>query len=283
MAREPMIGLHVSIAGSLDLAFDRALEVGCTTFQMFTRNPRGWKFSPLTDEQVSAFIEKRRKTAFRKIVDHMPYLPNLASPERATMKASRHALCEEVKRCDSLGIEYVVTHLGSHLGKGTMVGVRNVAEACSEAIAGSDGETMILLENMAGQKNCVGSRFEELRQIIDLVGNSERVGVCLDSCHLFASGFDLTTEKAVEQTMGLFDELVGYDRLKVVHLNDSKGPLGSNLDRHENIGKGKIGRRGMRALLHYKGILDRPIVLETPYRDLRRERESMATVRKLIR
>lgn len=277
-----MIGLHVSIAESLDLAFDRAVEAGCTTFQIFTRNPRGWKFKPLADEQISAFLEKRRSSKFRKVVAHMPYLPNLASPDRVTTKASRHALNEEVRRCDLLGIEYVVTHLGSHLGKGTMVGVRNVAEACSEAIAGSRGDTTILLENMAGQKNCVGARFEELKQILDLVGKSERLGVCLDSCHAFASGFDLSSRAAVEQTMRIFDELVGYERLKVVHLNDSKGPLGSGLDRHENIGKGKIGRMGMKAFLRYPGILERPIILETPYRDLRGERESMATVRGLL-
>ena len=277
-----MIGLHVSIAGSLDLAFDRALEAGCSTFQMFTRNPRGWKFNPLTEEQVSAFTDKRRKTSFGKIVDHMPYLPNLASPDRATIKASRHALKEEVKRCDALGIEYLVTHLGSHLGKGTMSGIRNVADACREALAGSSGETTILLENMAGQKNCVGARFEEIRQILDLTRRSERMGVCLDSCHAFAAGFDLSSEDAVVHTMGMFDALVGYENLKVVHLKDSKGPLGSNLDRHENIGKGKIGRSGLKAFLRYKGLLERPIILETPYRDLKGERESMAAVRKLL-
>lgn len=282
MNPEPMIGLHMSIAGSLDLAFDRALEAGCTTFQIFTRNPRGWKFKPLTEEQVAAFTEKRRKTSFSKIVDHMPYLPNLASPDRATMKASRKALSEEVRRCDLLGIEYLVTHLGSHLGKGTMVGVRNVAEACNEAIGGSSGGTTILLENMAGQKNCVGARFEELRQILDLVKSRERVGVCFDTCHAYASGFDLSSSDAVERTMGMFDDLVGYERLKVVHLNDSKGQLGSNLDRHENIGKGKIGRAGMKAFLHRRGILERPIILETPYRNLRDERESMSAVRRLL-
>jgi deoxyribonuclease IV len=281
MTRQPMIGLHVSIAGSLDLSFDRALEAGCTTFQIFTRNPRGWKFSPLKADEVSAFAEKRKKTGFEKIVAHMPYLPNLASPVRATVKASRHALDEEVKRCDALGIEYVVTHLGSHLGKGTMVGVRDVAEACNHAIEGSGGTAMILLENMAGQKNCVGARFEELKMILDLV-KSDRVGVCFDTCHAFAAGFDLASQAAVEQTMGVFDELVGYERLKVVHLNDSKGPLGSNLDRHENIGKGRIGRAGMKSFLHYRGVTDRPIILETPYRDLKGERESMGTVRRLL-
>lgn len=282
MPREPMVGLHVSIEKSLDLAFDRAEEIGCTTFQIFTRNPRGWKFRPLVEEQVAAFLEKRKKSGFRKVVAHMPYLPNLASPDRAMMKASRRTLDAEVKRCDSLGIDYLVAHLGSHMGKGSVAGIRNVADACNEALAGGGG-TEVLLENMAGQKNSVGARFEELRQILDLIRNDSRSGVCFDSCHAFASGFDLAGPETVENTMGMFDELVGYDRLKLVHLNDSKGPLGGKLDRHENIGKGMIGERGIRSLLHYRGITERPIILETPYRDLRTEKESIATVRRLLR
>ena len=164
---EPMVGLHISSAGSLDLVFDRALELGANTFQMFTRNPNQWKFKPISDETVSAFREKRRNSGFARIVDHMPYLPNLASPEKSTMKISRYTLDEEVRRCDTLGIDYLVIHLGSHLGKGAAVGIANVAGACDQAIAGSDGKTMILLENMAGQKNSVGARFEDIRGILD--------------------------------------------------------------------------------------------------------------------
>lgn len=280
---ELMLGLHVSIADSLDSAFDKAAEIGCTTFQIFTRNPRGWKFKPLIEEQVAAFLERRRRSGFKRIVDHMPYLPNLASPDKAMMRASRKTLDAELKRCDALGIDYLVAHLGSHMGKGSMVGIRNVAEALNEAIAGSTGETTVLLENMAGQKNSVGARFEELRQILDLVKKSGRVAVCFDTCHAFASGFDFTGPAAANNTMGMFDELVGYDRLKVVHLNDSKGPLGSHLDRHENIGKGKIGERGMKSFLRFPGITERPIILETPYSDPRTMKESLATVRRLLR
>lgn len=278
-----MLGLHVSIEQSLELSFDRAEEIGCTTFQIFTRNPRVWKFKPLSEGLVTAFRDRRKKSSIRKVVAHMPYLPNLASPDKATMKVSRLSIDEEVKRCDALGIDYLVAHLGSHLGKGTMAGVRNVAGACNEALAGSSGDTILLLENMAGQKNSVGSRFEELGRILDLVNKSDRVGVCVDTCHLFAAGFDLSSPEAVGPTMGLFDEEVGYDRLKVVHLNDSKGTLGSNLDRHETIGKGRIGVKGMKAFLRYEGILERPIILETPYKDLKGMKESIATVKKLIR
>jgi deoxyribonuclease-4 len=277
-----MVGLHVSSAGSLDLAFDRAQELGATTFQVFTRNPNQWKFKPLADETVAAFRDKRKISGIARVVDHMPYLPNLASAERSTKKISRYTLGEELKRCDVLGIDYLVIHLGSHLGKGSAIGVANIAEACVEALGGSDGKTSILLENMAGQKNCVGARFEELRAILEKVGKTERVGVCLDSCHLYAAGFDLGSEEAVNNTMRLFDDVVGLGRLKVVHLNDSKGALGSRLDRHENIGKGRIGRKGVRALLHYPGISERPLIMETPYEEIKTMKQSIRLVRTLL-
>ena len=278
-----MLGLHVSISGSIDLAFDRAAEVGATTFQIFTRNPNQWKFKPIPKEVAGTFREKRKAGGFRKIVDHMPYLPNLSSSERGIMRLSRQTLDEEVKRCDELGIEYLVTHLGSHLGGGTMLGVRNLSEAINEALAGSDGDTMILLENMAGQKNSVGSRFEDLRLIIDRVKRSERVGVCLDSCHAFAAGFDLTGPEQVKRTMELFDETVGEERLKVLHLNDSKGSLGSGLDRHENIGEGKIGKKGMRALVGHDYISKKVLIMETPYEDVKDMKLSMKSARSLFK
>jgi len=280
---EPMVGLHISSAGSLDLAFDRAQELGANTFQMFTRNPNQWKFKPIADEIALTFREKRKSSGFARVVDHMPYLPNLASPEKSTMKISRYTLDEEVKRCDSLGVDYLVIHLGSHLGKGAAVGISNIAGACDQAIAGSEGKTMILLENMAGQKNSVGARFEEIRGILDRTRVGERVGVCLDTCHLHAAGFDIGSDEAVSNTMGLFEQVVGFERLKVVHLNDSKGALGSRFDRHENIGKGKIGRKGIRAFLHFPGVRERPLIMETPYEDINAMKVSIRLVRTLLR
>ena len=281
MSKELLIGFHVSIKDSLSSAFDGATELGCTTFQIFTRNPRGWKFRPLDEEEVSSFLERRRQTSFKFVVAHMPYLPNLATPVKALMRKSRSSLGEEVKRCDSLGIDYLVAHIGSHMGKGTMVGVRNVAEACDEALEESTGKTVLLLENMAGQKNCVGARFEELRLILDLVKKRKRVGVCLDTCHLLAAGFDMTSKEAVERTMSLFDELVGLKEIRVVHLNDSKGPLGGALDRHEHIGLGQIGREGFRAFLHHDSVTDLPLLMETPVDDRRRDAQNLQTVKRL--
>jgi deoxyribonuclease-4 len=278
-----MVGLHVSIAGSLESAFDRAAELGANTFQIFTRNPNQWKFKPIPDDIAGSFKERRTKSGVRRVIDHMPYLPNLASPDKAAMKISRFSLDEEVKRCDALGIDYLVVHLGSHLGKGIAVGISNVAEACNEALSGSGGKTSILLENMAGQSHSVGSRFEELKAILDKVKVDDRIGVCFDSCHAYASGFDLRDKAAVEHTMGLFGEVVGLDRLKVVHLNDSKGALGSRLDRHENIGKGNIGRKGIRDFLHHPGISERPLIMETPYDEIKTMEQSIKLVRTLLR
>jgi len=279
---KPQIGFHVSVSKSLDSAFDLATELGCTTFQVFTRNPRGWNFKPLVDDQIAAFHEKRKNSEFRYLIDHMPYLPNLASSDKGTMKKSRDALDAEVRRCDDLGIEFLVVHLGSHGGKGAAAGMRNIAGAAKHALGASEGKTTILLENMAGQKNCVGARFEELRAILDQAGWPERMGVCLDTCHAFAAGFDLASKAAVEESMGKFDELVGLEHLLAVHLNDSKGPIGSHLDRHEHIGLGKIGPEGFRAFLGYRGILDRPIIMETPIDDVRGQEADLKFVRKLL-
>ena len=276
----PQFGLHVSIAGSLDQAVDRALEVGATTFQMFTRNPNQWKYAPIPGETASAFREKRKKGGFERVTVHMPYLPNLASSEPGTRRPSRGSLDAEAARCDELGADYLVIHLGSHLGAGSAAGIRNVTEAVNGAAARSSDVT-ILLENMAGQKNCVGARFEELRMILDGVKEGGRAGVCLDTCHAFAAGFDLAGKEAVERTLGLFDEIVGYDRLKVIHLNDSKGALGSHLDRHENVGRGRIGPKGMKAIFAYPGVLERPLIMETPFADDKAAARSLAYVRKL--
>jgi endonuclease IV/intein/homing endonuclease len=172
----------VSISGSIELAVDSALEMGCTTFQMFTRNPRQWAFKPLADEQVQAFRGKRRKAGFEKVVAHMPYLPNLAASDGQYQKKSRDSLRAEVGRCSLLEIDYLVAHIGSHMGKGTMVGVKNVIGACNEALEANPGKAMLLIETMAGQSHSVGSRFEELRLILDGVKDSKRMGVCFDTC-----------------------------------------------------------------------------------------------------
>jgi deoxyribonuclease IV len=280
--KEPQIGFHISISGSIDMAVDRALEGGCTTFQIFTRNPRGWNFKPLDESEAASFADKRKRAGFKKVIVHMPYLPNLAASEKLLMKKSRASLREEVSRCGKLGVDYVVAHIGSHAGKGSMVGVRNVAEACNEALDANPNNTTILIENMAGQKNSVGARFEELRLILDGVNQKDRIGVCFDTCHAFAAGFDLSNKAGVESTFDLFDSAVGLKNIKVVHLNDSKGPLGGNLDRHDHVGMGKIGADGFRAFLRQGHISSLPMLMEVPQDERRSDADELTFVRGLI-
>ena len=280
--KEPQVGFHVSISGSIDQSVDRALAVGCTTFQIFTRNPRAWNFKPLGESEAAAFAEKRRKAGFKKVTVHMPYLPNLATSDKLWLRKSRVSLREEVSRCGELGVDYLVAHIGSHMGKGSMAGVRNVSEACNEALDANPNDTMILIENMAGQKNCVGARFEELGLILDGVTQKDRVGVCFDTCHAFAAGFDLSTKEGVESTLDLFGSAVGVRHLKVVHLNDSKGPLGGNLDRHDHVGMGRIGAKGFRAFLHHKAISGLPLLMEVPQDDRRSDPDELKFVRRLL-
>lgn len=274
------VGLHVSIAGSIDNAVDNARESNCDTFQIFTRNPRGWRFGDLDPEEVKSFKEKLRQTGIGPVVSHMPYLPNLACPEDELYEKSEATLLAEIDRCEQLGVSYVVTHLGSHLGRGREVGLERLSNALNLA-AKRARDTQVLLENMAGQANSMGSTFKDVREILDSVKRKERVGVCLDTCHCYAAGQDLHTDKSVEATLAKFDQVIGFDRLRIVHLNDSKGGLGSGLDRHEHIGMGYIGEKGFKAFLHHPAIRELPMILETPEDERRNAQGNLKMVRKL--
>ncbi|MCP8309541.1 MAG: deoxyribonuclease IV [archaeon] len=258
-----LLGVHVSIAGSIDKAVDRAKEIGCTTFQIFTRNPRGWKFSPLKQEDVDAFVKKLKVHGFKLSAAHMPYLPNISSPLDETHEKSLEVLKAELLRCGQLKINYLVTHLGSHLGKGLDIGLKRVIDACNKALSSVSNDVILLLEITSGAKNSVGYEFEHIKFIIDGIEQKDRVGVCFDTCHAFAAGYDLRNEKAVNGTLRLFDKIIGLSKLKVIHLNDSEGKLGSHLDRHEHIGLGFIGEEGFRAILKHKVIRELPLILET--------------------
>jgi deoxyribonuclease-4 len=274
------VGVHVSIAGSLDLAVDRAQDAGCDVFQIFSRNPRGWASKPFTDEDAHLFRAKIKTTGLMP-VDHMPYLPNLASPKPEIYEKSVATLTTELDRCGRLGIPYLVTHLGHHLGDGIAGGRKRVIQAISTALAGSDSTVMLLLENTAGEKNSVGSSFEHIRAIMDELPFPGRVGVCFDTCHAFAAGYEISTDEGLKETLAQFDEQVGLRHLRVVHLNDTKGDRGSGLDRHEHIGMGFIGEEGFRRILHHKAFSSLPLVCETPVDDRRDDRGNIAKVREL--
>ena len=273
--------MHVSIAGTIDQAVDRAVESHCDTFQIFTRNPRGWRVSNLEPEEIESFKSKLRQHKIGPVVSHMPYLPNLSSPKDDFYEKSVEALVGEVERCTLLKIQYIVIHLGSHLGFGREAGLKRLVGALNSATVKVKGDLKILLENTAGQANSMGSKFEELREIIDRSRHPKRLGVCLDSCHLYAAGYDLHTSKSVKATLEGFEEIVGVEELKVIHLNDSKNGLGSGLDRHEHIGMGYIGQEGFRALLHHPSIRELPLIMETPIDERRDDQENLQMVREL--
>ena len=276
------VGVHISIAGSLDRAVDRAKAAGCDVFQMFSRSPRGWGFPPLSDEIRVAFTGKIRSSGIIP-VDHMPYLPNLASPKSDIHEKSISALSAELDRCGRLDIPYLVTHLGHHLGDGMAGGRSRVIGAINTALENSGNNVILLLENTAGEKNSVGSSFEHIRGIMDGLEKINRIGVCLDTCHAFAAGYELRTETGIEETLAQFDDQIGIRNLRIIHLNDSKGDRGSALDRHEHIGMGFIGEDGFRRILHHPVLSAVPLICETPVDDRRDDVGNIEKVRELAK
>ncbi len=272
----------MSIVGAIYKAVDRALERTCDTFQIFTRNPRGWRLKPLTEDAASIFVDKVAKAGIDPVVAHMPYLPNLASPRRAIYRKSLYALITELERCGKLKIPFLVTHLGSHTGRGYETGLKNILSALDSALSKVDNETMLLLENTAGTRNSMCSTFEEIQIVVDgIEHHKKRVGVCFDTCHAFAAGYDLRNEDAVKKTIDKLDQLIGIKRVRVVHANDSKGDLNSKLDRHEHIGLGRIGEVGFRAIVHDKNLRELPFIMETPINEIRDDFENIKILRQL--
>jgi len=264
------IGCHVSISGSVDRAVDNATERDCTAFQIFTRSPRSWHAKDLVDADVKSYKEKLDQSEIDRFatVAHMPYLPNLATPNQDAYTKSVNTLVKEVERCGKLGIPYLVTHLGSHLGTGEENGIKRIVKGLEKAVT-TKNDVTILLENTAGQKNSVGSDFVQLGSIFSKLKPAKRFGVCFDTCHTFVAGYDLRTENDVKKTFRKFDDSVGLEHLKILHLNDSKGELGSNLDRHYHVGLGGIGEKGMSAVIKLINKKKIPIILETPIDDTR--------------
>ena len=277
------VGLHVSIAVSIDRAVDNAVVMGCSAFQIFTRNPRGWAAKPLSKNDITSFKEKLETSKIDRFatVAHMPYLPNLSSPEDDPFARSLNSLINEIKRCGKLGIPYIVAHLGSHKGSGDKKGIEKLVKAFTKAAKETPDDVTILLENTAGQKNSVGSDFEQLESILSQLKPEKRFGVCLDTCHAFAAGYDLRTEKTVASTLEKFGKAIGFEHLKIVHLNDSKGAIGCNIDRHEHIGLGQIGEIGLAHVIKFSNSKNIPIILETPIDERRDDLGNIKKVKEL--
>lgn len=271
------IGFHVSISGSIDLSVDRAVEMGCNTFQIFTRNPRRWNAKPIKSSEAEAFRRKIESSEIRPVFSHMPYIPNLASSNGEIYKKSVKTLIAEKERSRLLGIQFIVAHLGSHTGSGKVKGETQLIRAIG-TVADEDGPRL-LLENGSGSGGHMGSRMRDLLSIINGVG-SPSLGVCFDTCHAYATGYNVSTDQGLKETLKEIRATVGFHRLKLVHLNDSVGRLGSGVDHHEHIGMGRIGENGFRIILASQ-LCKRPLIMETPVDGRRTDKENMRKVLEL--
>ena len=251
------IGYHISTSGARDLAFDRAASIGCNTMQIFLSNPRSWSVSKASIDEQAAFKTKEKNSNIKPVIAHMPYLPNVASSDNIKRTKSIECLKKTALLCDQLGIEYLVTHLGSHMGAGKSKGIKNAISTINEL----DCKVCILLENEAGQKNSIGSDLHDMAEILEALSIKNK-GFCLDTCHAFAAGYDIREESTAAEIGKILD----FDRIKVLHLNDALYDVGSHKDRHENFGMGFIGLDGFRQFFKEKKLLTKPMIMETPGR-----------------
>ncbi len=278
-----LIGAHHSIAGGTPRAVERGLSTGCRVIQIFVKNNSRWIGKEIADGEATEFRRSARTAAFSHVAAHASYLINLASPSAGLRRQSVEALVDEVTRCARLGIRELVLHPGSHGGEGEAAGVARLAASLDETLARTAGARVrILLETAAGQGNAIGHTFEHLRDVLAAVRNRRRVGICFDTCHVHAAGYDLVSARGWEDTVGALERTVGLERLHAIHVNDSKRPRGSRVDRHEHIGHGMIGEAGFRHLLSDPRFEAIPKFLETPKDEaLDFDRKNLETLRRL--
>jgi deoxyribonuclease-4 len=279
-----LLGAHQSIAGGVERALARGQEVGCDTVQIFVKNPNRWASEPLAEENVAAFKEAVAETGIWPVFAHALYLINMATPDDALWHKSLDALTDDLERCEQLGLPGLVIHPGSHRGAGEEAGITRIVAALDEVHQRLPGyRVQVWLETTAGQGDHLGYSFEQLRAMIDGVKQPDRLGVCFDTAHAFAAGYELRTREGYEGTWHQFGEMLGLDRLKAIHLNDSKKDLGSRVDRHEHIGQGLLGLEPFRFLvndLRFRGV---PMTLETDKGpDLAEDRENLEVLRSLV-
>lgn len=261
----PLFGAHMSIAGGLHNALLDAHKHGCGTVQLFSKNASQWAAPEVSAEHVGLFRRTLKETKLKHPIVHDSYLINLASPDETLHRRSIEAFVVEMQRAELIGASYLVTHPGAHVGSGEEAGLARVAAALDEVHERCpDFRVKVLLETTAGQGSTLGHRFEHLAQILDMVADPGRLGVCLDTCHVFAAGYELAPEKEYRATFRAFDRLIGLGKLRAFHLNDSRKPLGSRVDRHAHIGRGCLGLEPFRLLVNDERFRNRPMVLETP-------------------
>ena len=278
-----VLGAHMSIRGGVSMAIERARSIRCTAMQMFVKNNMQWFARPLTGEEIRAFLNHVQRGELLSVFAHANYLINLAATNPQFHANSIRALAEELVRADQLELPFLVLHPGAHLGAGEEAGLKKIADSVDEVFRKIPKvKTKIALEITAGQGSCIGHRFEHLAHIIANVREPERLGVCLDTAHLFAAGFDIGSESGVRKTFHQFDRVIGRDRLVAIHVNDSKTGRGSRVDRHDHIGKGTIGLHAFRFIMRSPRFSKIPKVLETPKgKDLAEDVMNLKTLRRL--
>jgi deoxyribonuclease-4 len=282
VARDILIGFHVSIAGGISLSVKRALDVGCTTMQIFTHSPRMWKLADIPAAEAGAFRSLRQNSGISPVFVHTSYLINVATKDKDLYEKSIASLKAELARADLLGAEYVVTHLGSVSGDGVHGSERRIADALNKVFDGMDTRAMLLIENTAGERGDVGSSYDEIAGIIDLSG-LDNLGVAVDTCHSWGAGYDLKHADGLDAAIGEMEKSFGLERLRLIHLNDSKYPLGSRRDRHQDIGRGEMGVEAFRLILNHPKLKGKPFVMETPKSSEEDDKRNMAVARSLIR
>lgn len=280
-----LLGAHMSIAGGAFNAFLHGEKSGCTTIQIFTKSSNQWRAKELSDEEVEKFHSEQKRTGINPVIAHDSYLINLGSPDKTLLEKSRGAFLVEMERCERLKIPHLVTHPGSHIDKGEDWGIKRIAESISWLHERTEGfKVSITLETTAGQGSNLGYKFEQIASMIEQSSQSERLAVCLDTCHIFAAGYDIATREAYEKTISEFDRIIGLGKLAVIHFNDSKRGFGSRVDRHEHIGKGEIGTEPFAFFMQDKRFDEIPKLLETPKgTDGNMDKVNLAILRKLAK
>jgi len=278
------LGVQISIAGKIYNAIDRAKELGCNTMQIFTHSPREYRSGPLSASDIAEFKKRRQKVDICPLVVHMPYIVNLASPNKKLYHRSIEIYIEEIKQAGALGAEYLVTHMGSHRGKGEEKGLQRFQDGMVAILKNTQRtKVTVLLENTAGSGNSLGHKFKHLHPVFKATGWNKRRGLCLDTCHAYAAGYNLSTKVSLDLMLSEINQYIGLNRLKVIHLNDTRDALGSTKDRHENIGKGKIGMKGFRNIINHPKLKRVPLILETPKLSEKDDELNLDTIRKIRR
>ena len=275
-------GFHISIAGGFSKVVERAHARGCETIQFFSRNPRGWKYSPLNKKEVEEFRSSIQSSNLFPVFLHMPYLPNIASLKSKFYKRSIHSIVTDLQRAEQLGAPYLIIHIGHRMESSEDQAIEAVSQGIDQAFEKVKNAVILLMENTAGQGTEIGYTFDQIKKIIEGVHDRQRMGVCLDTAHSFEAGYDLSNKDGIERTLENFDQSIGLKRLHLLHLNDSKTPLGSRKDRHWHIGEGHIGLEGFKHLVNHPLLRHLPGIMETPRKDTIEDLKNMKVIRSLI-